>query len=231
MQLLDESHYDAKLSAHEVDMIRYWVESAAPYPGTYASLGSGTSRGRVDQQVLARRCGFCHSGRTTLHHGAGLKGFSQGHQLIKDDPMLPFCREMTINLSRPENSMLLLAPLATSAGGYGICRPLSEQELESWQKGAKLTSKAVEHEKPILPDRHDPDYQALLGEIEKIKKGFEKFTRRFDIPGFRPNEHYIREMKNYGILPKEFSDETPIDVYETDEKYWRSHWYMPLEGE
>jgi hypothetical protein len=162
-----------------------------------------------------------------LHRGGGVKGFAQGHQLIKDDPMFPFCREMTINLSRPENSMILLAPLAKSAGGYGICRPLSSEELESWQKGVKLTSKALGTEKPIIPDRSDPDYQALLGEIEKIKKGFEKFTRRFDMPGFRPNEHYIREMKNYGILPKELSDETPVDVYKTDEEYWRSHWYIP----
>jgi hypothetical protein len=227
MKLIDGSHYDAKLSAHEVDMIRYWIESAAPYPGTYASLGSGTSRGRVNQQALERRCGSCHSGKTTLHRGGGVKGFAQGHQLIKDDPMFPFCREMTINLSRPENSMILLAPLAKSAGGYGICRPLSTEELESWQKGEKLTSKAVGNEEPVLPDQSNPDYQALLGEIEKIKKGFEKFTKRFDMPEFRPNKHYIREMKNYGVLPEKFSDETSVDIYETDEKYWRSHWYIP----
>ena len=141
--------------------------------------------------------------------------------------MFPFCREMTINLSRPETSMILLAPLAKSAGGYGICRPLSSEESENWQKGVELTSKGLGNEKSILSDRSDPDYQAMLGEIERMKKGFEKFTRRFDMPEFRPNKHYIREMKNYGILPKDFSDETPIDVYETDEKYWRSHWYIP----
>ncbi len=151
-------------------MIRYWIESAAPYPGTYASLGSGTCRGNVNQQVLTRRCGACHSSRTTLHRGGGLKGFAQGHQLIKDDPMFPFCREMTINLSRPENSMILLAPLAKSAGGYGICRPLSSEELESWQKGEKLTSKRLGNETSISSDRSDPDYQALLGEIEKNKE-------------------------------------------------------------
>ncbi len=145
--------------------------------------------------------------------------------------MFPFCKEMTINLSRPDNSMLLLAPLAESAGGYGICRPLSSEELERWQKGEKLSSKALGTEKPILPDRSDPDYQSLLGEVEKRKKGFEKFTKRFDMPDFRPNKHYIREMKSFGILPKDFSDETPIDVYETDEKYWRSHWYTPLEND
>ncbi len=231
MQLIDGSHHDAKPSAHEVDMIRYWIESAAPYPGTYASLGTGECRASVNQEVLTRRCGSCHSNRTTLHHGGGLKGFAQGHQLIKDDPMFPFCKELTINLSRPENSMVLLAPLAKSAGGYGICRPLSPVELASWQKGEQLTSKTLGTEKPILPDRSDPDYQSLLGDIEKRKQGFEKFTKRFDMPDFRPNKHYIREMKSFGMLPKDFSDETPIDVYETDEKYWRSHWYTPLESD
>jgi hypothetical protein len=123
--------------------------------------------------------------------------------------------------------MFLLAPLAKSAGGYGICRPLSSEELKTWQKGTKLTSKRLGKEKPVFADRSDPDYLALLGQLEKMKKGFEKYTRRFDMPGFRPNGAYIREMKNYGILPKELSDKTPIDVYKTDEKYWRSLWYTP----
>ncbi|MDP6110286.1 MAG: hypothetical protein QGG53_00335 [Planctomycetota bacterium] len=227
MKLIDGSHYDAKLSAHEIDMIRYWIESAAPYPGTYASLGTGTFRGRMKNQTSDRRCGSCHSGRTTLNSGAKVKGFAQGGQLIKNDPNFPFCTETTINLSRPENSMFLLAPLAKSAGGYGICRPLSSEELKTWQKGTKLTSKRLGKEKPVFADRSDPDYLALLGQLEKMKKGFEKYTRRFDMPGFRPNGAYIREMKNYGILPKELSDKTPIDVYKTDEKYWRSLWYTP----
>ena len=45
------------------------------------------------------------------------------------------------------------------------------------------------------------------------------------MPGFRPNEHYVREMKRYGIL-RESSDPAgdPIDVYATDRAYWRSFW-------
>jgi hypothetical protein len=45
---------------------------------------------------------------------------------------------------------------------------------------------------------------------------------------FRPNEHYIREMKRYGILPAALNPATdPIDVYETDQAYWRSFWHRP----
>jgi len=43
-----------------------------------------------------------------------------------------------------------------------------------------------------------------------------------------PSPHYIREMKRYGILAPDFDGNTdPIDVYATDEAYWRSFWYRP----
>ncbi|MFH1921236.1 MAG: hypothetical protein ABIP48_15320 [Planctomycetota bacterium] len=40
-----------------------------------------------------------------------------------------------------------------------------------------------------------------------------------------PSSQYLREMKRYGILPG--NGEDPIDVYATDEAYWRSFWYQP----
>ncbi len=43
-----------------------------------------------------------------------------------------------------------------------------------------------------------------------------------------PSPLYVREMKRYGILPPEVDPATtPIDVYATDEAYWRSFWYRP----
>ena len=42
----------------------------------------------------------------------------------------------------------------------------------------------------------------------------------------RPSSQYIREMKRYGILPDDLDPAaTPIDVYATDEAYFRSFWY------
>ena len=62
--------------------------------------------------------------------------------------------------------------------------------------------------------------QAAMTELDRIK--------RFDMPGFKPNEHYVREMKQYGVLPESFQlDRDPIDVYATDEAYWRSFWHRP----
>ena len=48
------------------------------------------------------------------------------------------------------------------------------------------------------------------------------------MPGFRPNEHYVRWMKRFGILPENFDPaKDPIDPYETDQAYWRSLWHHP----
>ena len=46
------------------------------------------------------------------------------------------------------------------------------------------------------------------------------------MPGFVPNEHYVREMKRYGVLPASLDPATePIDVYATDRAYWRTFWH------
>jgi hypothetical protein len=48
------------------------------------------------------------------------------------------------------------------------------------------------------------------------------------MPGFRPNEHYVREMKRYGILPGHFDPQADaMDVYQVDQAYWRSFWHAP----
>jgi len=54
--------------------------------------------------------------------------------------------------------------------------------------------------------------------------------KRFDMPGFRPNRHYIREMQRFGFLPQTLGADEPIDVYATDRAYWQSFWYNPTES-
>ena len=53
--------------------------------------------------------------------------------------------------------------------------------------------------------------------------------KRFDMPGFRPNVYYLRHMQRYGILPDELKPDRPIDLYATDQAYWKSLWYRPSE--
>ena len=51
---------------------------------------------------------------------------------------------------------------------------------------------------------------------------------RYDMRGFRPNEHYVRWMRRFGVLPDSFdAAKDALDPYETDRAYWRSLWYQP----
>jgi hypothetical protein len=117
------------------------------------------------------------------------------------DPRLQFSRHILYNLSRPEQSLQLLAPLAKSAGGYALCGE-------------------------VFSSTDDPDYRRLLSGIQEAKVHLESITR-FSMPGFRPEPEYVREMKRYGILPRTHQDDDPIDVYDTDRRYWESFWHQP----
>jgi hypothetical protein len=234
-------------------MVKLWIDAAATFPGTYAALGTGmigpyaalqygTKKEpdysswpsvKAAQQVLERRCDSCHTDRKNLprqpadnlglrlHHLAYGKGEprfwtppwvepyddtlrvgSQEWMEKYADPRLQFSRHILYNLSRPEKSLLLLAPLAKEAGGYGICGPVFESS-------------------------DDADLKTLLAAIEDAKAYLEKI-RRFNMPGFQPAPEYVREMQRFGILPADYQPGNPIDVYETDRKYWQSMWYQPV---
>jgi hypothetical protein len=195
MKLTDGSHYGAKLSDLERKTIRLWIETSATYPGTYASLGCGTYPVDLPYGEMMQRCGECHRGTERDHRGKEFVTLvingAWGRQLE------PFS-----NLSRPEKSCLLRAPLAKEAGGSQGCG------------------------KPVFTDTNDPLYQQMLG---AIRDAHNRLTagKRFDMPGFRPNEHYIREMQRFGILPTTLGPNDPINIYATDRAYWDSFYYKP----
>ncbi|MHC4192507.1 MAG: hypothetical protein ACYSUB_23065, partial [Planctomycetota bacterium] len=58
------------------------------------------------------------------------------------------------------------------------------------------------------------------------KKHLDKI-KRFDMPDFRPRRSYVREMKRYGILSRDLPEDAKIDIYVTEQAYWRSLWYKP----
>ncbi len=117
------------------------------------------------------------------------------------DPRLQFSRHILYNLSRPEQSLLLLAPLSDSASGYGICGP-------------------------VFSSRADEDFRTMLAGIQEMKEHLESIGR-FSMPGFRPEPEYVREMQRYGILPPDLRTRDSIDVYQTDQLYWQSFWHKP----
>jgi hypothetical protein len=224
--LLDKlagGHHGVQASPRERLLARLWIDSAAPYPGTYAALGTGmVGRDRrtegwdkTTDEILARRCASCHTDarRLPMHPGDDVLalGFG-GTQLNHSDPRFRYTNQRLFNLSRPERSLLLLAPLSSKSGGYA-------------GTPAALGDKGQGH-RTVFETTDDTDYQALLHAMEKTKAQLYRI-KRFDMPDFRPNEHYIREMKVYGVLPKNLPANAPIDVYATDQAYWRSLWHKP----
>jgi len=189
LTMVDGQHHGVRVSACEKKVLRLWIESAAPYPGTYAALGSGMARvPSVPKEIWERRCASCHKDR-------------------QPDT------ELSCNLTRPEKSLLLLCPLAPEAGGFGMARRIKDGDTEKTE---------TVH---VFDSAEDPDYLTILKNIADAGDHLDRI-KRFDMPDFRPNEHYVREMKFYGILPADTPDDQSLNPYALDRAYWRSHWYV-----
>jgi len=190
MQLIDGRHYGAKLTEQERTMVRLWIDTSATYPGTYAALGCGMYHLPLPYGDIGRRCAACHLHDATDRRGKPIKRYEFGDQG-------GYAIEAISNLSRPEKSLLLLAPLARSAGGLGLCS------------------------KTVFADRQDPVYQKILTGLRSAHDNL-MAGKRFDMPGFRPNKDYLREMQRFGFLPKDLAPDAPVDPYAVDRAYWDS---------
>jgi cytochrome c553 len=226
LTLLDGSHYGVKASPLQKKLLRLWIDSGAAYPGTYAALGTGMIGGYAQNEpvntgadwpetqaaaeVINRRCAACHADPARLlpHNLSDECGLSFWRP-DANDPRLNTSRHIVFNLTRPEKSLLLLAPLAESAGGWGLCRDPKT------------------HQPAVVFDRAgDPDYEKLLALCRAGQKRLDEM-KRFDMPGFQPRPEWVREMKRYGILPSGPELAARIDVYATERDYWKSFWYSP----
>jgi hypothetical protein len=221
LELTDGSHYEARLSPREQRMLRLWIDSSAVYAGTYAALGSGMHPVEFPIEAIERRCGKCHGSQPPANQiGTGMY-FRFGAL----GPPLPLVHQFTdlqqirgrigyykfgnarppqslCNLTRPQQSLILQAPLASEAGGLGLCEPA------------------------VFASQDDPDYKEILGRILQASRGHSE-EKRFDMPGFRPNVYYVRKLQSYGILPADLDPHDSIDIYATDRAYWESFWYQP----
>lgn len=221
MQKVTGGHHGTVLSGHEIDMLRYWIESGAPYPGTYGALGGGAIGGyhenqqvEVDAdwpesqaaaQAIAERCDGCHTDAMRLPRNLSDENDLSFWRPDWDDPRLVRSRHFMFNLTRPELSMMLLAPLGKDAGGYGLC----------------TGSNGNGNSTAAFADTTDPDYQKILAMCAAGKTRLETI-KRFDMPGFLPPAPYIREMKRYGVLPSGLPNDAPVDPYACDRAYWDS---------
>lgn len=225
---LNGGHHDVAASPDQWRTVWLWIESGAPFAGSYSGLRnaadqgiSGRATGQVfgeNQALLERRCGQCHALRQPQNEqGRALpfrplvararRGVSRAvgiHErvVIPDDPLTRYSEHIMLNFSRPELSSLLLGPLAAEAGGYESC-------------GA------------IFADTEDPDYRQLLASLHRGKAELDA-RPRYGVPGFVPNHQYVRELIRFGLLPASFDPASqPLDVFRTDQDYWQSLWLKP----
>lgn len=223
LRLIDGSHHGVRASPEQEIRLRLWIETGAPYPGTYAALGTGMIGGyaqnsqvltdfdwpstRAAASVMDRRCGTCHSGKRRLPHAISDELDISFWRYDPADPRLQYSRHKLFNLDRPELSLLALAPLASAAGGLGICTNAA---------GA-----------PVLASIEDPDYALLVAHASAGREVLHRI-KRFDMPGFQPRPEWIREMRRYGIVAGDPRSPVPVladgECYRIERDYWRSLW-------
>jgi cytochrome c553 len=229
LKLVDGSHYGAQATPAQKKLLRLWIDSGAAYPGTYAALGTGMIGGYAENKqvdldttwsttaaadaVLQRRCASCHhqSPRLLPRSLSDERGLSFWRP-DPNDPRLNTSRHIVFNLSRPEKSLFLLAPLAAEAGGWQLCRP----------QGTARDAAAP----PVFTTRDEPDYRTLLAFVTAGRDHLAR-VKRFDLPGFQPRSDWVREMQRYGILSATLPPDSPLDAYAIEQRYWRSLWHTP----
>jgi hypothetical protein len=161
--------------------------------------------------ALKQRCGSCHDQRKPLplsvshllgpnHMYKSLEGTPPWITMTPDDVRRRWSRDLFYNLSRAEKSLILLAPLAKSAGGLQRCG------------------------RPVFADANDGDYRKVLAAIQDASNKLDQI-KRFDMPGFRPRMEWVNEMKRFGIVPAGLQADQPIDVYAAERAYWESLWH------
>jgi hypothetical protein len=257
LTMLDGSHYNVRATPQQKKILRLWIETAAAYPGTYAALGSGMignyaennqvntgadwPETRAAAKVVQDRCASCHDKPSRLlpRSLADERGVSFWQPSL-DDPRLLTSRHIVFNLSQPEKSLMLLAPLAKEAGGWGLCQAPTERGLQtpsiSERGDAKhdLSAHAISNVKrpegralatPVFTSTADAGYQSILGMVVAGRKFLERDSTRFDMTNFRPRSDWVREMKRYGVLPQCVKPGEVADVYAVEQEYWKSLWH------
>ncbi|MBR4834582.1 MAG: hypothetical protein IKU86_09695 [Thermoguttaceae bacterium] len=248
LKLIDEKHYGVDMPEAERKIIKYWIDAGANYTGTYAAEASGgvgyymrnlPVRNEKDwpetaamQEAITRRCDGCHT-PLDPKKGFGIydiysDNYSPRNPKTAKDMFLPhdlsqsngrFSRLEIFDLSYPEQSKAVRAPLSKAAGGLGVCEAKSG--------------------KPVFTDKDDPDYRTILAGIERGRRYILEEDNRpemltpspnngEDCPQkFVPRWAYLREMIRYGVLPVDVDPSASCDPYELDEAYWRSLWHKP----
>ena len=186
-------------------MVRLWIETSATYPGTYAALGCGyyPPSDCRDGPLVDRCTSKCHV-RDSVED-------ERGKPIMAPRFPAGSCPENAwsrcANLSRPEKSYL---PPAGSLG-----------------QGGGGAGESVARRRVRFKTKDDPVYRQDAGCPWRSAHDRLMAGKRFDMPGFRPNKDYLREMQRFGFLPKTLGPNDPVDPYAIDRAYWDSFLHRP----
>jgi hypothetical protein len=151
----DPKHCGKAIPFKEQLAVFLWIDSNVPFYGhcrqRSPTLLSGKGRGGL-AEVHKRRCAGCHgrdapdtrSGLNHHHTAVHVGQYRPGQWGVARSGM----RVRHLNLSRPEHSAALQAPLARSVGGWELCR----------KKDGK----------PVFAGKSDADYGKILAALKMV---------------------------------------------------------------
>jgi len=141
-------------------------------------------------------------------------------------PTFRTSRHNIFDLTKPDESLVLMVPLSKEAGGYAEGKTGDPKKM-----AVNLATRPKKYVHAVIfESKDDPDCQAILAHLEAARKRL-NVIKRFDMPGFQPCYDYLREMKKYGVLEADFDLRNPpkVDAYELDLKYY-DLFYLNPEG-
>ncbi len=246
VRLIEQKHQGVEMSEEDQKIIRLWIDAGANFAGTYAAEASGGvgyymanihvhnekdwPETLAMRSAVSNRCDVCHAPteaeKKIGNYDLYSDNYSNSNPRQKKNRFIAhdlgqtngrYSRLEIFDLSYPEQSKILLAPLSKAGGGLGICEQKSGQS--------------------VFNTTDDPEYQAILAGIQRgrdyILQEDNRYSMLFDSPNngpncpqrFVPRWAYLREMIRYGILPPETDPEKSVNPFELDEKYWKSLWF------
>jgi hypothetical protein len=198
LNMLKQGHQDVELSKLEMAKLKRWADAGTTFAGTYAALNSVVRSQRISlpsedvNATLSKRCYECHKPKQRNRYWLEGEIRDVGH---------------VYNVTRPEKSLLLMAPLSKAAGGLGLCRKTDERPVDGPHDA-------------VFADAKDPDYVLLLEFARSVQAQYGQ--PRWFQARHRPADWYVREMKRFGVLPETFNPATDaLNGYEVDARYFR----------
>jgi len=149
------SSEEEKMSFEEQLAVFLWIDSNVPFYGHCRQRAPTLLEEQARQEMAAvhnKRCASCHgndnpdtkSGLNEHHSTVHVGEYRPGQWGVARSGM----RVRHLNLSNPDHSAALQAPLSKSEGGWELCKAADG--------------------KPVFVSKDDPDYQKVLASLKKV---------------------------------------------------------------